>query len=426
MVDRPDDVAEEVSSSQGQQTHEVGESSRPPQTEDEIFRTQLVAAVSMFTQVMHNPKFIALLQPPSPSQLVGAQKQKSDLVKAQPQVIHTAESMETLVHLSETMQPPKPVPNVQEQVAETPVFQAVPVQPATFQQPIAGSNGQGTNLQAMQQVFPPPSGHPGYFGGGSVFQSMAGHAPGNQFYMPGTVFGGAVPVLGSVAGESIGYFRSWKPHVDSLGKKLGVKNIQAGVGCGIGVGHGFGIGITLKPGTVQQLKHLMEQAFYSVNERLKSFSGSSGPDEGISNKDRTLTVSEGKTLPDILSPKGLASIQSLGSSVQSNSLAATKGQFTQEPTHGEVIRLQTENTMLLTLLRHQEQIESLAKENAALKQALAEVSLKPKASCDQAEHISQDKQGNSGAKCLECRRREAKTRKGRIPKFGPLISSCDG
>ncbi|MCO5592162.1 hypothetical protein L7F22_046158 [Adiantum nelumboides] len=146
----------------------------------------------------------------------------------------------------------------------------------------------------------------------------------------------AVPVLGSVAGESIGYFRSWKPHVDSLGKKLGVKNIQAGVGCGIGVGHGFGIGITLKPGTVQELKHLMEQAFHSVNERLKSFSGSSGSDEGISNKERTLTVSEGKTLPDILSPKGLASIQSLGSSVQSYSLNATKGQFTQEPTHGEV------------------------------------------------------------------------------------------
>ncbi|MCO5594607.1 hypothetical protein L7F22_048640 [Adiantum nelumboides] len=43
----------------------------------------------------------------------------------------------------------------------------------------------------MQQVFPPPSVYPGYFGSGSVFQSMAGHAPGNQFYTPGTMFGGA-------------------------------------------------------------------------------------------------------------------------------------------------------------------------------------------------------------------------------------------
>ncbi|MCO5581210.1 hypothetical protein L7F22_035088 [Adiantum nelumboides] len=112
--------------------------------------------------------------------------------------------METPVHLLETMQSPKPVPNGQEQVAKTRVFQAVPVQPATFQQPIAGSNGQGSNLLAMQQVFPPPSVHPGYFGGGSVFQSMAGHALGNQFYMPGTVFGGAQTMMPNPMYGSIG------------------------------------------------------------------------------------------------------------------------------------------------------------------------------------------------------------------------------
>ncbi|MCO5569983.1 hypothetical protein L7F22_023697 [Adiantum nelumboides] len=161
MVDRPDDVTEEVSSSQGQQTHEVGESSRPPQTEDEIFRTQLVIAVAMFTQVMQNPRFMALLQSPPPSQSIGNKKQKSEPAKAQSQVIHTAEPMETRVHLLETMQSPNPVHNAQEQVAETPVLQAIPVQPATFQQPIVGPNGQGSDLQAMQQVFPPPSIHRG-------------------------------------------------------------------------------------------------------------------------------------------------------------------------------------------------------------------------------------------------------------------------
>ncbi|MCO5601874.1 hypothetical protein L7F22_056000 [Adiantum nelumboides] len=70
MAVRPNDVTEEVSSSQGQQTPEVGESSRPPQTDEEIFRAQLVAAVTMFSQVMQNPKFLALLQPPLPSQPV--------------------------------------------------------------------------------------------------------------------------------------------------------------------------------------------------------------------------------------------------------------------------------------------------------------------------------------------------------------------
>ncbi|MCO5608222.1 hypothetical protein L7F22_062428 [Adiantum nelumboides] len=115
MADRRDDVTEEVSSSQGRQTHEVGKSSRPPQTEDEIFRTHVVAAVTMFTQVMQNPRFMALLQPPPPSQPVGTQKQKSEPVKAQAQVIYTAESMETPVHLLETMQSPKPVHNALEQ-----------------------------------------------------------------------------------------------------------------------------------------------------------------------------------------------------------------------------------------------------------------------------------------------------------------------
>ncbi|KAI5079510.1 hypothetical protein GOP47_0004989, partial [Adiantum capillus-veneris] len=215
----------------------------------------------------------------------------------------------------------------------------------------------------------------------------------------------SIPVVGSVAGEAIGSFSSFKPHVDSLGKKLGIKNIQAGAGCGVGLGHGFGIGITLKPGTVLQLKQLMEQAFSSVNERVKSFAGSSGSEEGISagssgsqegisNEERTLTVTDGKILPEIFSSKGLASMHSLESSMQNMSRAADKGQSSQEPTHGEVNRLQTENTILLTLLRHQAEIESLRKENAALKQTLVEAegsSSRPKVLCDEAEHLTQDK-----------------------------------
>ncbi|MCO5548368.1 hypothetical protein L7F22_001825 [Adiantum nelumboides] len=125
-----------------------------------------------------NPRFMAFLQSPPPSQSIGNKKQKSEPAKAQPQVIHTAVSMETPVHLPETMQSPNPVHNAQEQVAETPVLQAAPIQPATFQQPIIGSNGQGSDLQAMQQVFPPPSIHPG----NSIW--------GAQTMMPNPMYGG--------------------------------------------------------------------------------------------------------------------------------------------------------------------------------------------------------------------------------------------
>ena len=114
MADRPDDDTERVSSSQGKQTHEVGESSRPPQSDDDLFKTQVVAAATMFSQVMQNPKFLAFLQPLLPSQPVGSQEQRPEPVKAQVQVNHTANSMETPVHLLETMQSPSPMPNAHE------------------------------------------------------------------------------------------------------------------------------------------------------------------------------------------------------------------------------------------------------------------------------------------------------------------------
>ncbi|MCO5568093.1 hypothetical protein L7F22_021789 [Adiantum nelumboides] len=139
----------------------------PPQSDDGIFRTQLVAAVTMFSQVMQDPRFLAFLQHPLSTQQVGSLDHILKPDRVPTQVIHTANSIETPVHLTETMQSPKPMPNAQEQVAETPIFQAVPVQPATFQQPKIGSNGQGSNFQAMQQVFPPPSIHPGTVFGGA-------------------------------------------------------------------------------------------------------------------------------------------------------------------------------------------------------------------------------------------------------------------
>ncbi|MCO5546767.1 hypothetical protein L7F22_000203 [Adiantum nelumboides] len=107
--------------------------------------------------VMQNPRFLAFLQPPLPSQQVGSLDHIPKPDRVPTYVIHATNSMETPVHLLETMPSPKPMSNAQEQVAETPIFQAMPVQSATFQQPNVGSNGQGRNLQAMQQVFPPPS-----------------------------------------------------------------------------------------------------------------------------------------------------------------------------------------------------------------------------------------------------------------------------
>ena len=132
MADRPDDDTERVSSSQGKQTHEVGESSRPPPSDDDLFKTQVVAAVTMFSQVMQNPKFLAFLQPLLPSQPVGSQEQRPESVKAQVQVNHTANSMETPVHLLETMQSPRPMPNAHDRWRKHQVYKRCQFSPPPF------------------------------------------------------------------------------------------------------------------------------------------------------------------------------------------------------------------------------------------------------------------------------------------------------
>ena len=124
MADRQEDTREEASSSQERQgnpvAQDVGESSRPPQfvppaptasaIDEDVFRTQLVAAVSMFSQVMQNPRFLAFLQPPPAVQQPGIQ------VGARVQSTHAADSVETPTQIRESMETPRPLPTVQEQV----------------------------------------------------------------------------------------------------------------------------------------------------------------------------------------------------------------------------------------------------------------------------------------------------------------------
>ncbi|MCO5579400.1 hypothetical protein L7F22_033255 [Adiantum nelumboides] len=61
-------------------------------------------------------------------------------------LMHNANSMETPMRLAEFMETPRPISIAQEQVAETPASQTLPVQPATLQQPNVGSNGQASSI----------------------------------------------------------------------------------------------------------------------------------------------------------------------------------------------------------------------------------------------------------------------------------------
>ncbi|XP_050378289.1 uncharacterized protein LOC126795504 [Argentina anserina] len=68
---------------------------------------------------------------------------------------------------------------------------------------------------------------------------------------------GAVPVVNQVMGATRGAtdaFSGVSRHVTDALRKVGAKNIEAGIGCGVGFGHGFGVGLALKPGILQQIQ----------------------------------------------------------------------------------------------------------------------------------------------------------------------------
>ncbi|KAH7425445.1 hypothetical protein KP509_11G054200 [Ceratopteris richardii] len=229
----------------------------------------------------------------------------------------------------------------------------------------------------------------------------------------------AVPVIGNVAGEAIGTFSSLRPYVDSLGKKLGIKNIQAGVGCGLGIGHGFGVGVALKPGTTEQLKQLAERVIYAISERIQSFRGSSDVENSSNNHVSSDSINERKVSLDTDSinerkvsldtySHGSTPIQSLENFMQNTSMATKKSRGNQEPNQDEVNRLQTENKILLTLLTHKEDIELLKTENDALRQAFSDSvdpSSRLNSGLNKDDHDAQNPFYKIKTKCFECRRR---------------------
>ncbi|XP_042000977.1 uncharacterized protein LOC121750504 isoform X2 [Salvia splendens] len=102
---------------------------------------------------------------------------------------------------------------------------------------------------------------------------------------------GAIPVLGQVMSAARGAtdaFSGVQRHVNNSLKKVGAKNIEAGIGCGVGFGHGFGVGLAVKPSVLHQIHSQFLQVATGVMERL-----------GI-NSSSTLSASQG-----IISPPSL-------------------------------------------------------------------------------------------------------------------------
>ncbi|GAB2300812.1 hypothetical protein Dimus_034845 [Dionaea muscipula] len=255
---------------------------------------------------------------------------------------------------------------------------------------------------------------------------------------------GAIPVLNQVMSAASGAtyaFSGVGRHVNQSLKKLGAKNIEAGIGCGIGFGHGFGVGIALKPGVIHLMQSFVGQA---LNQLMAKF----GVAPNISIDENILPTSLQSGLTSISRPSmqnQLASTTELGSKVpfttssgqpvENNWSTTTAHQnigsqgdplqlhfksqseklinsFLQNPSLKEdselsetVGKLQSENRMLHMVLKHQQVIDQLMEENEKLRRILIEdLKIPP----------SKLEPGHTGRSrfpcedCVECRRKQRK------------------
>ncbi|KAL9242760.1 hypothetical protein vseg_016728 [Gypsophila vaccaria] len=227
-------------------------------------------------------------------------------------------------------------------------------------------------------------------------------------------------------------------HVNHTLKKIGAKNIEAGIGCGVGFGHGFGIGVALKPGVMQRIQLFMMEA---MGKMMTKFGA--GPDFSIGqgvlppSMQSSLSIARGS----FQDPSGSSSqigkktpnMTTIQDTIINRKVHAGAGNFTaddmpsrlsvgsrtekvingllQDPVlRGEDAELlgrdddlQSENRILRMVVKHQQVIEELVEENERLRQILVE-DLKVAPSKLQTRHTS--KNMSPCADCFECRRKQ--------------------
>ncbi|XP_020100629.1 uncharacterized protein LOC109718687 isoform X2 [Ananas comosus] len=239
-------------------------------------------------------------------------------------------------------------------------------------------------------------------------------------------------------------------HVNGSLRKLGLKNIEAGVGCGIGIGHGFGVGIALKPGVIHGLQSSLTEAMGKVMMNLGNVPGfssaltqiSASMSNGISplgvggpsinsmqSSSSPIVESESKTARSTVEnksslqgslqeptsknyeQKGITSEKPIGTRTEKvidnflqNPLFQTDSEKELSDVGGNVRAM---NNVLQMLLKHQQVIEELMEENQKLHRVLIE-DLKIPPSKLRTIQESKNRAYYPCSECFECRRRNRK------------------
>ncbi|KAG0474787.1 hypothetical protein HPP92_014473 [Vanilla planifolia] len=263
------------------------------------------------------------------------------------------------------------------------------------------------------------------------------------------IYFGAIPALQSVLSATRGAtdaLSGASRHFNSSLRKVGIKRIEAGIGCGIGMGHGFGVGIALKPGVVRQiqsyitdsiLKNIMNMGLAPSITSAKNFlTGSIQSDKPTRNlkalfggpMDLALESTQ-STFQPFKQDGSIHSEAASIASVQRDSFQGTPlGTRTEkvidnfylspilkseaEANLDELARsLRAENNVLQLLLKHQELIEKLLDENKKLQKILTEELNVAPEKFQASTGINHGFTYYTCADCFECRRRGRKLRR---------------
>lgn len=252
---------------------------------------------------------------------------------------------------------------------------------------------------------------------------------------------GAIPMLHQVMSATRGAtdaFSGLGMHANSSLRRLGIKNVEAGIGCGVGIGHGFGIGLALKPGVLHRIQSSLSQAMVKMAMKLGIApgifdSGSIIPGSLQSSMQMTggnsggnvqgtvgniMQMTSKTTESTLLGQKGDGSLHTLKGTpdvavgTRSEKVISSFLQnLTSEDTElGDMAgKLRSENNVLQVLLKHQQVIDELMEENKRLRQVLVEDLKVSPSKLLQTSNENRTKYGTPCSDCFECRRRRRKS-----------------
>ncbi|XP_043715285.1 uncharacterized protein LOC122663718 isoform X2 [Telopea speciosissima] len=232
-------------------------------------------------------------------------------------------------------------------------------------------------------------------------------------------------------------------HVNTTLRRLGAKNIEAGIGCGVGFGHGFGVGLALKPGVIHRVQSCLGQAMASLMMKFGIVPGlqvgqkflpgslqsslSMINETSMQNPIGNIMQSASKTLEHTSQGLSREGTLNMGSKYEAftskeasvDTFLGTRSEkvvssFLQNPILKKedvelnelAGRLRSENNVLQMVLKHQQVIEELMEENEKLRLILVEELKVPPSKLQLSS--SKTKFLSPCSDCFECRRRQRK------------------